>query len=120
MDFIAKNANTAETSEPIFLGYKSMNPLGFLSKAGIDNDYIVNYLNANLNKIQKKRKADFDFGKTPTYINEYDEIMIPQYGVKKLVGEGEYSGIKKQDGGDISVPDLRKVKIKKAPSWKKP
>jgi hypothetical protein len=27
---------------------------------------------------------------------------------------------KYQDGGDISVPDLRKVKIKKAPSWKKP
>jgi hypothetical protein len=25
-----------------------------------------------------------------------------------------------QQGGDISVPDLRRVKIKKAPSWKKP
>jgi hypothetical protein len=30
------------------------------------------------------------------------------------------SGYVKEYGGDISVPDLRRVKIKKVPSWKKP
>jgi len=101
MDYIAKNAGKEDLSEPIFLGYRSMNDAGFLSQANIPKTDIINYINSNLNKIQKKRGVNFNFGDKPTYMDEYGNIMIPQYGVKKITPKGEFTGIKKKDGGWI-------------------
>ena len=102
MDYIAKNAGKEDLSEPIFLGYRPMNDAGFLSNAGIPKSDIISYINNNLNKIQKKRGVNFNFGNKPTYMDEYGNIMIPQYGVKKLTPKGEFTGIKKKHGGWIS------------------
>jgi hypothetical protein len=98
MDFIAKNAGKQGLSKPVFLGYREMNPSGYLSQAGIPNEQILKYINTNLNKIQSKTGTNFNLGTIPPYI-ENGKIMLPQYGVKKL-GEG-FQAIKKEEGGSV-------------------
>jgi hypothetical protein len=113
MDFIAKNAGKQGLSKPVFLGYREMNPSGYLSQAGIPNEQILKYINTNLNKIQNKTGTNFNLGTIPPYI-ENGKIMLPQYGVRKL-SEG-FQAIKKQKGG--SIQGLMLVEDAIPQSWK--
>lgn len=99
MDFIAQNAGKQGLSKPVFLGYESMNPMGYLSNAAIPDDEIFKYINTKLNQIQQKRGVNFNLGQNAPYVNEAGSIMIPQYGVKKL--DNSFTQIKKQEGGSV-------------------
>jgi hypothetical protein len=99
MDFIAQNAGKQGLSKPVFLGYEAMNPMGYLSNAHIPDDEIFRYINTKLNQIQQKRGVNFNLGQNAPYINEAGNIMIPQYGVRKL--DNSFTQIKKQEGGSV-------------------
>lgn len=99
MDFIAQNAGKQGLSKPVFLGYEAMNPMGYLSNAHIPDDEIFRYINTKLNQIQQKRGVNFNLGQNAPYINEAGNIMIPQYGIRKL--DNSFTQIKKQEGGSV-------------------
>lgn len=101
MDFVFKNAGKQGLSDPQFLGYHPMNSSGFLSQHGLENEEILRYLNANLNKIQQRSGANLNLKTNAPYINDRGEIMIPQYGLKKITDD--FKGIKKKEGGDVKV-----------------
>jgi hypothetical protein len=120
MDFIAKNAGTQGLSKPVFVGYREMNPSGYLSQAGIPNEQILKYINTNLNKIQSKTGTNLNLGTMPPYI-ENGKIMLPQYGVRKL-GKG-FQGIKKEEGGSKEMPfglPLKEQNIYLLPEYNQP
>jgi hypothetical protein len=84
MTYIFKNAGKKGLSQPIFLGYEPMNELGFLNRVnGVSNTEILEYLNNQLNKVQKKIGKDMNFNYHAPYIDYNDVIMLPQYGLKK-------------------------------------
>jgi hypothetical protein len=84
MTYIFKNAGKKGLSQPIFLGYEPMNELGFLNRVdGVSNTEILEYMNNQLNKVQKKIGKDMNFNYHAPYIDYNDVIMVPQYGLKK-------------------------------------
>lgn len=70
--------------EPVFLGYKPMNSMGFLSSAGYGTDDIAKYMNAEIDQMIKK-------GRVPSNVfrpyKEGEHILLPHYGIKKTTGE---------------------------------
>lgn len=103
IDFVFKNAGTQGLSKPVFLGYHPMNNAGFLSDGFATNDEILKFINSSLNKIQKRSKANLNLGTYPPYITKSGELMLPQYGVKKL--NNSFTTIKKKHGGSTKWLD---------------
>ena len=92
-----KLAFEGDLGNPVFLGYKPMNPMGFLSSAGVDNSNIVRFLNSQFDDLVKRQKLPSNVYRP--YLNpsggKYNSIMVPQYGVRM-----------KQDGGEENKFDL--------------
>jgi hypothetical protein len=103
MDYVFKNAGKEGLSKPIYLGYRPMNASGHLSEHGESLENILQYINHNLNKIQKRSGANLDLGGREPYIKN-NVIFLPQYGLRKT-GEN-VSKIVKEEGGEIIVDDL--------------
>jgi hypothetical protein len=103
MDYVFKNAGKEGLSKPIYLGYRPMNESGYLSEHGESLENILEYINHNLNKIQKRSGANLDLGSRKPYIKN-NVIFLPQYGLKKI-GDN-VSKIVKEEGGEIIVDDL--------------
>lgn len=99
MDYIFKNAGKDGLSEPVFLGYKTMNDSGYLSKLNVDKKDILKKINDHLNKLQKKTGKNLNLNSAPPKIQN-GQIYIPQYGIKKI---GEITGKlkKKKEGGPV-------------------
>jgi hypothetical protein len=110
MGYIFKNSNTQGLSEPIFLGYEPMNSLGFLTSRdvkgiGVDNEDVLGYLNNQLNTVQKRYGKNMYFKKYPIYMDEQGNIMLPQYGLKKLKDSKVDFSKKLNFGGENSKLD---------------
>jgi hypothetical protein len=90
-----------EEGEPQYLGYKSMNDLGFLSDYGYNNNEILNYLNTEMDLLSNKGFIPKNI-KRPYIMKRgnYDEIRLPHYGIKKFI-----------DGGFMQL-DLNQKQIK--------
>lgn len=103
MSYLFENAGKEGLSQPIFLGYEPMNSSGFLENIyGIDVSRadILAHLNKQLNTIQKKLGKNLNFKNKPVYIDENDNIMLPQYGLKKLK-DGPIKLKKRRYGGNL-------------------
>ena len=103
MDYIMKtikNPANAGKLEPAFLGFKSMNPYGYMSKARMSNEEILKLINNKLNSFQKKTGVNLQFEDKFPYINAKGEIMLPQWGIKKLTDAPIVA--KKKYGGEVS------------------
>lgn len=78
-----------QEGEPTYLGYKSMNDLGFLSNYGYSNDEILNYLNTEMDVLTNKGFIPKNI-KRPYIMKRgnYDDIRLPQYGIKQFANGG--------------------------------
>ena len=80
-----------DLGDPVFLGYKPMNPMGFLSSAGVDNSNIVRFLNSQFDDLIKRNKLPSNVYRP--YLKpskgKYKEIMLPHYGVRMKQEGGE-------------------------------
>jgi len=84
MSYIFKNAGKKGLSQPVFLGYEPMNDLGFLNRVpNVSKDEILEYMNTQLNKVQKRIGKDMNFQYHAPYIDYNNIIQVPQYGLKK-------------------------------------
>jgi len=95
-------------ADPIFLGYKPMNPMGNINRAagnssrsvtrGI-NENIAAYLNNQIDTNISKIKLPDDLLR-PFFQNSSGEVMLPQYGLRKL----KKGGVIKDDMGQWAHP----------------
>ena len=95
-------------ADPIFLGYKPMNPMGNINRAagnssrsvtrGI-NENIAAYLNNQIDTNISKIKLPDDLLR-PFFQNVSGEVMLPQYGLRKL----KKGGVIKDDMGQWAHP----------------
>lgn len=95
-------------ADPIFLGYKPMNPMGNINRAagsnsrsvtrGI-NENIAAYLNNQIDTNISKIKLPDDLLR-PFFQNASGEVMLPQYGLRKL----KKGGVVKDDMGQWAHP----------------
>lgn len=106
MGYIFKNAGKDGLSDPIFLGYESMNDSGFLNSidhiTDINKQDILSHLNKQLNTLQKRSGKNLRFEKNPVYVDEYGNIMLPQYGLRKTKDTKINISKKGKYGGDVS------------------
>jgi len=110
VDMIFKNAGKEGLSEPVFLGHHMMNDSGFLSQNLTDNKKILEYVNNNLNKIQKRTGKNLNLGQHKPYIkNNY--IYLPQYGLRKI--SDNVSKIVKKEGGEIKLDNISDADLQK-------
>ena len=110
VDMIFKNAGKEGLSEPVFLGHHMMNDSGFLSQNLTDNKKILEYVNNNLNKIQKRTEKNLNLGQHKPYIkNNY--IYLPQYGLRKI--SDNVSKIVKKTGGEIILDNISDADLQK-------
>jgi hypothetical protein len=109
MDFIFKNAGKNGLSKPVFLGYQSMNQMGFITDAAnrgvkIRPTVFMDYLTKGLNTIQKRSPIGLDLQKHAPFIDPKNgSVMLPMYGVRKI--NNKFTNIKKRDGGSLSSYD---------------
>jgi hypothetical protein len=95
-------------ADPIFLGYKPMNPMGNINRAagnssrsvtrGI-NENIAAYLNNQIDTNISKIKLPDDLLR-PFFQNSSGKVMLPQYGLRKL----KKGGVIKDDMGQWAHP----------------
>jgi hypothetical protein len=117
MDFIFKNAGKNGLSKPVFLGYQSMNQMGFITDAAtrgvkIRPAVFMDYLTKGLNTIQKRSPIGLDLQKHAPFIDPKNgSVMLPMYGVRKI--NNNFTNIKKRDGGWLSSYDSM------TPAWSK-
>lgn len=78
-----------QEGEPQYLGYKSMNDLGFLSNYGYSKDEILNYLNTEMDVLINKGFIPKNI-KRPYIMKRgnYDDIRLPHYGIKQFIDGG--------------------------------
>jgi hypothetical protein len=103
MDYIMKtikNPDNAGKLEPAFLGFQPMNSYGYMSKAGANNEEILKLINNKLNNFQKKTGVNLQFEDKFPYIDANGQIMLPQWGIKKLTDAPVVA--KKKYGGEVS------------------
>lgn len=104
MSYLFENAGKEGLSQPIFLGYEPMNSSGFLQNIpgiAVSKADILAHLNKQLNTIQKKLGKNLNFKNKPVYIDENsNNIMLPQYGLKKLK-DGSIKIKKRRYGGNL-------------------
>lgn len=103
MDYIMKaikNPANAGKLEPVFLGFKPMNSYGYMSKAGAPQEEILKMINNKLNGFQKKTGVNLQFEDKFPYITENGQIMLPQWGIKKLTDAPVVA--KKKYGGQVN------------------
>jgi len=102
---------------PVFIDYKPMNGMGFLSKMGKNNDEILKYLNTTIDNDISRGKIVLEKGKKiqRPYIKKGakgDFIMLPHYGVKLYKEGGSLTPY--QDKGEVkktynAFTDLDKI-----------
>jgi hypothetical protein len=106
MGYIFKNAGKDGLSDPIFLGYESMNDSGFLNSidhiTDINKQDILSHLNKQLNTLQKRSGKNLRFEKNPVYMDKSGNIMVPQYGLRKTKDTKINISKKGKYGGDVS------------------
>lgn len=88
---------------PQFLGYKPMNPLGFLSNFEYPNKDIAKYLNTEIDQQIKRGILPKDIQR-PFYYEKTNDVVLPHYGVKQYKQGGVAE--QKQMGGSIGGGSL--------------
>ena len=119
---VNKTDKVAGKGKVVFLGYRPMNKLGFLSEQRKSNDEILKYLNTSIDLDIKNRKiiprknkngkiieiqrpflqkADGPTINSPggSYTPQIEQIMLPHYGLEMFKGGGELD--KYQDKGEV-------------------
>lgn len=95
-------------ADPIFLGYKPMNPMGNINRAASSNsrsvtrginENIAAYLNNKIDTNMSKMLLPDDILR-PFFQNVSGEVMLPQYGLRKL----KKGGVIKDDMGQWAHP----------------
>ena len=118
----SKSGNIGGQGQPVFIDYKPMNSMGFLSKMGKNNDEILKYLNTSIDNDIKRGRIilrDNQQIQRPYILKSKDitnsrgsVIMLPHYGVKLFKEGGSLSSY--QDKGEVkktynAFTDLDKV-----------
>jgi len=93
---------------PVFLGFKPMNELGYLSRYHFDKNNIAKYLNSELDLQIQRGVIPKDILRP--YVNKKGSIMLPHYGINKFQDGGEathtYNGTNYRKEGDSWLKEV--------------
>jgi hypothetical protein len=97
--------------DPTFLGYKDMNPFGYLSQGSYTPEEIAAYLNTEIDE-QIKRKIVPKNIQRP-YVKD-NNVLLPHYGIKKKENGGWLQ--KYNDGGPVQ-PNYNDYSVSAGPDF---
>jgi hypothetical protein len=99
--------------DPVFLGNKSMNSMGFLSNFGYSREDVARYMNSEIDQLIKRGKVPEDIMR-PTYSPVTGDVMLPHYGIKKTTESKLNKSLKRakdlpdlpfENGGELNYND---------------
>ena len=82
---------------PLFVGYRPMNELGFLSNYGYNSDDVARYMNTEIDDLIRRGKLPKDIQRPHV---KGENVMLPHYGIKQHA----HGGVVKDDRGQWAYP----------------